>query len=369
MAQYLDKTGVQTLWNKVKAKDEATLTAAKNDATSKDTALKNELNTAIAKNASDLATLKGRVDTFLNGTNVDDVIDTLNEIVKYIEEDESGAASMLASIEQNAKDIDALETSYTQVETNTADIATLETAVENYGVRLSNIDSSLSSYGTRITANETAISNKQPLDADLTAIAGLSGTSGLLKKTAANTWKLDTTTYATQSALESLTGSDITSESASYDGQTIDAALDAIAQAIQSIPAASHFVSVADEQTVTGKKTFSAATTFSNNVTVNGNIYATGSSQTANFYTITGRTLKNSGGSNSASISDIVDSANAYAQALTDLSVDALAFCTAINEANSSKIPTAQAVASYVQNYITTSMTALTTAEIEAICV
>ena len=39
----------------------------------------------------------------------------------------------------------------------------------------------------------------QPADADLTAIAGLTGTTGLLKKTAANTWSLDTNTYATQS--------------------------------------------------------------------------------------------------------------------------------------------------------------------------
>ena len=39
----------------------------------------------------------------------------------------------------------------------------------------------------------------QPLDADLTAIAGLSGTSGLLKKTAANTWSLDTTSYVSTS--------------------------------------------------------------------------------------------------------------------------------------------------------------------------
>jgi len=37
----------------------------------------------------------------------------------------------------------------------------------------------------------------QPLDADLTAIAGLAGTSGFLKKTAANTWSLDTSTYLT----------------------------------------------------------------------------------------------------------------------------------------------------------------------------
>lgn len=43
----------------------------------------------------------------------------------------------------------------------------------------------------------TAVSSKQPLDADLTAIAGLTGTSGILKKTAADTWTLDTNTYLT----------------------------------------------------------------------------------------------------------------------------------------------------------------------------
>jgi hypothetical protein len=41
----------------------------------------------------------------------------------------------------------------------------------------------------------------QPYDGDLAAIAALTGTSGLLKKTAANTWELDTTAYLT-----SLTG-------------------------------------------------------------------------------------------------------------------------------------------------------------------
>jgi hypothetical protein len=45
----------------------------------------------------------------------------------------------------------------------------------------------------------------QPLDADLTAIAGLAGTSGILKKTAADTWALDTSTYLT-SAVTSVSG-------------------------------------------------------------------------------------------------------------------------------------------------------------------
>ena len=39
--------------------------------------------------------------------------------------------------------------------------------------------------------------NVQAWDADLDAIAALAGTSGLLKKTAANTWSLDTTSYGT----------------------------------------------------------------------------------------------------------------------------------------------------------------------------
>ena len=55
--------------------------------------------------------------------------------------------------------------------------------------------------GTGLTLNGTEFSvtvdTYQPLDADLTAIAGLAGTSGLLKKTSANAWTLDTNTYLT----------------------------------------------------------------------------------------------------------------------------------------------------------------------------
>lgn len=51
----------------------------------------------------------------------------------------------------------------------------------------------LASYLT----SATAASTYQPVDGDLTAIAGLAGTSGLLKKTAANTWVLDTAVYLT----------------------------------------------------------------------------------------------------------------------------------------------------------------------------
>jgi hypothetical protein len=48
-------------------------------------------------------------------------------------------------------------------------------------------------------------STVQGYDADLQAIGDIAGTSGLLKKTAANTWSLDTSTYLT-SAVTSVTG-------------------------------------------------------------------------------------------------------------------------------------------------------------------
>lgn len=46
----------------------------------------------------------------------------------------------------------------------------------------------------------------QPVDVDLTAIGALAGTSGLLKKTAAGTWSLDTSTYITGNQSISVTG-------------------------------------------------------------------------------------------------------------------------------------------------------------------
>jgi hypothetical protein len=71
------------------------------------------------------------------------------------------------------------------------------------------LNSALSSYLTTANASSTYLTQTaagttyQPLDEDLTSIAGLAGTIGLLKKTAANTWSLDTNTYALSSDLSS----------------------------------------------------------------------------------------------------------------------------------------------------------------------
>ncbi len=75
-------------------------------------------------------------------------------------------------------------------------------------------------FSTTIT---TALGNKQPLSTDLTAIAALSGTSGVLKKTDTNTWALDTSTYLTSESdtLASVTGRGASTSSAITVNNTI----------------------------------------------------------------------------------------------------------------------------------------------------
>lgn len=71
--------------------------------------------------------------------------------------------------------------------------------------------------------NKQASGNYQPLDADLTSIAGLAGTTGLLKKTAADTWTLDTSTYLTGNQSITLSG-DVTGSGATAITTAISAA-------------------------------------------------------------------------------------------------------------------------------------------------
>ena len=66
----------------------------------------------------------------------------------------------------------------------------------------------------------TSVDSLQSSDADLTAIAALTGTSGFLKKTAANSWALDTNTYTTLTGTETLTNKTINLTSNTLSGTT-----------------------------------------------------------------------------------------------------------------------------------------------------
>lgn len=76
------------------------------------------------------------------------------------------------------------------------------------------------------------ITDAQALDADLTAIAALAGTSGLLRKTAANTWALETTAYAPL-ASPALTGTPTAPTAAAKDATT-QVATDAFVDRLRS---------------------------------------------------------------------------------------------------------------------------------------
>lgn len=88
----------------------------------------------------------------------------------------------------------------------------------------------------------------QPLDADLTAIAALAGTSGILKKTAADTWTLDTTGYITGNQTITLSG-DVTGSGATAITSSITAGAVTLAK-MATLPA----------NTIIGNNTASPAT-------------------------------------------------------------------------------------------------------------
>ena len=79
---------------------------------------------------------------------------------------------------------------------NTSDVTKNSASATLTNKTISGASNTLSNIAqSSITSLVSDLAGKQPLDGDLTAIAALAGTSGFLKKTAVDTWTLDTSTY------------------------------------------------------------------------------------------------------------------------------------------------------------------------------
>ena len=108
---------------------------------------------------------------------------------------------------------------------------------------------------------------------DIKAIEALSGTSGFLKKTAANTWSLDTTAYLSSHQTVTLaTGTNSGTMKLTTAAGTTDNV------------AVKNCVTTDQTQTITGAKTFSATTTAANIVPSGSNNIGSSSSRWANIY-------------------------------------------------------------------------------------
>ena len=108
----------------------------------------------------------------------------------------SGSGASLTTL--NGSNISSGTVADARIDTSIARLSSPSFTTPTLGVALAT-----SINGTSIPTSKTLVvttdigSSVQAYDADLQAIGALTGTTGLLKKTAANTWSLDTTAYST----------------------------------------------------------------------------------------------------------------------------------------------------------------------------
>lgn len=122
---------------------------------------KEELSGNIQANADSIAAVKEDVDAFFKDADLtEQAKDTLKELQAYIASDETATSAMLASIKQNADDIDAVE-------------AAVATKVENsvYTEKMTALDAKDEDFETRIAAMEAELGDGEGSVAEQIAAA------------------------------------------------------------------------------------------------------------------------------------------------------------------------------------------------------
>lgn len=135
---------------------------------------------------------------------------TLNEIgAQPVDADLTAIAALAGTsgfLKKTAADTWALDTNSYLTGNQTITLTGDATGSGTTSIAVTVVDDSHNHVISNVDNLQTTLDGKQPLDADLTAIAALAGTSGLLKKTAADTWTLDTSTYLTANQTITLSG-------------------------------------------------------------------------------------------------------------------------------------------------------------------
>jgi hypothetical protein len=199
-----------------------------------------------------------------------------------------------------------------------------------YSNRITSLTTLYSSGAATLVANTLNIPTYtlsglggQPLDADLTAIAALAGTSGFLKKTAADTWALDTNTYLTGNQTITLSG-DISGSGATSITTTIGAGKVTNAMLAGSIDLTTKVTGLLPDANISSAATWNAKQAALNGT---GFVKASGTTITYDNSTyVTTTTAQTISGSKTFSASPIIDGGFATAIPLRFKQYDSASF-------------------------------------------
>ena len=134
-----------------------------------------------------------------------DALNTLAEIASQLASDESAVSALTATVAGKVSANSAISAATaTKITYDSKGLVTGSSSLLASDVP--NLDWGKITSGKPTTVSGFGITDAQLLDADLTAIAGLVGSTGFLKKTAVNTWALDTSTYLTGNQTISVSG-------------------------------------------------------------------------------------------------------------------------------------------------------------------